>query len=144
MAADEFRRLVRDTMLSEVVLGEVIGKSDQVTQTERKSLIDWCHTFAKKGPWRSIRSKRCWCKSRLDDGRIVLMVAIRHELFAQMRADKRLSEMGPKAFARRAARYNVGTASRDERPHGESAVTLDDIKVSVAELLQAPPYSVRR
>ncbi len=137
LAADEFRRLVRDALLAEVVIGDVIGK-DGVTQTERRSLIDWCLKFAKPGPWRSVRSKRCWCKMRvLPGGEIVLMVAIRHDLFAQMHADRRLCEMGPKKFARRAARYGVGRSSQDDRPHGHVAILLDP--AFLAELTEACP-----
>ncbi len=125
-AADEFRRLVRDAMLSEIVLGDVIAAT-AVTQTERRSLIDWCVKFAKPGPWRSIRSKRCWCKIQsLSGGEIRLRVAIRHELFAQLRADRRLCDMGPNTFTRRATRYGIGTSSQDDRPHGQPAVVLND------------------
>lgn len=127
-AREEFRRLVREAMLSEVVLGDVIGKAG-ATQTERRSLIDWCDRFAKGGCWRSIRSKKCWCKRRPTtvEGELGdLMVAIRHELFSQLSADRRLKEMGPKTFARRAARYGVGTSSAAERPHGNNAIVLAD------------------
>src|SRR5262249_14627880 len=111
-APEEFRRLVREAMLAEVVIGDIIGKDD-VTRIERRSLIDWCAKFAKPGPWRSIRSKKCWCRARvIPGGEIVLMVAIRHELFAQVPADKRLRDMGPKRFARRAARYGVGRSDQ--------------------------------
>ena len=106
--------MVRDAMLCEVVLGTVVrGASEEVTQTERRSLIEWCERFAKVGPWRSIRSKKCWCKVKDLGGReIELMVAVRHELFAQLRADKRLCEMGPNKFTRRAERYGVGSRTR--------------------------------
>jgi hypothetical protein len=141
-AREEFRRLVREAMLTGVVLGtRVKGKVEDVTDTERQSLADWCNRFARAGPWRSIRSYRCWCKRKpvpnAVDGEIGdLMIAIRHEVFSQLRTDRRLSEMGPKKFARRAARYGVGTTTREERPHGQSAVVLDDCFVAdlVAEL----------
>lgn len=132
-AGEEFRRLVRDALFSQIVLGDVIGDS-KVTQTERCSVIDWCYKFAKTGPWKSIRSYRCWCK--LDDlggGEFKLKVAVRHELFAQLKADKRLSSMPANTFGRRAKRYGVGASSRDSRPEGQSAVVLAD--EFVAELL---------
>lgn len=123
-AAETFRRLVREAMLSEVVLGDIIGK-EGVMQTERRSLIGWCERFAKPGRWASIRSKRCWCKRReLAGGEIELMVAIRHELFAQLKADRRLCEMGAKAFARRAKKYGVGESTTRERPGGHNAIVL--------------------
>lgn len=136
-APEEFRRLVREAMLSEVVLGDVIGKSG-VTQTEKRSLIDWCVRFAKPGPWRTIRSKKCWCRCREDEGgELVLMVAIRHEVFSQLKADRRLTEMGAKKFARRAARYGVGRADNNERPHGGRAILLDH--AFVADLIASLP-----
>ena len=137
LACEEFRRLVRDAMLSEIVIGDIIG-AEGVTRTERRSLIDWCVRFAKPGPWKSIRSKKCWCKSEeRGGGEIRLKVAIRHELFAQIKADKRLCEMGSNTFTRRATRYEVGASGRDDRPHGRSAVVLaDDF---VAELTSGVP-----
>ena len=123
---DEFRQLVADAMLSEIVLEDTIGHTG-VTHTERRSLIDWCTKFAKVGPWRVIRSKRCWCKLvERSGGELLLKVAIRHELFAQVRADRRLVVMGEKRFTRRAVRDSIGTSSREERPHGLSAVVLAD------------------
>lgn len=125
-AREEFRRMVRDAMLSDVVLGEQIGKSE-VTQTERRPLIDWCYRFAAKGPWRDIRGKRCWCKIREEQsGELVVMVAIRHELFNQVRADRKLCTMNTNTFTRRAGKYGVGTSTRAERPHGQRALVLDD------------------
>jgi hypothetical protein len=130
IAADEFRRLVREAMLAEIVIGDIIGRDD-VTRTERRSLIDWCVKWAKPGPWKSIRSKMCWCKVEvLSECEICLKVAIRHELFAQLKADRRLIEMGANTFTRRAAKYGVGTSPRDDRPHGQRAVILTDAFVS--------------
>jgi hypothetical protein len=123
-AREEFRRMVRDALLSEVTLGDVIGKS-AVTQTERRSLIGWCVKFAKPGNWQSIRSKCCWCKPRILPGREVrLMVAVRHGLFAQVRADRRLCDLTATTFARRAKRYGVGDSTRADRPGGEAGVVL--------------------
>jgi hypothetical protein len=82
-------------------------------------------TIAKPGPWRSIRSYRCWCRTaEIGGGEIVMQVAIRDELFAQVHADRRLCGMGMNTFGRRATRYGVGSTSRDERPHGCAAVVL--------------------
>ncbi len=121
----EFRGLVRNALLTEVVLGDINGGSGPA-QLERLSLVDWCVRFAKPGPWRSIRSKRVWCKCvEAEGGELVLMVAVRHELFAQLKADRRLCDMGPKQFTRRAAAYGVGTSTISDRPHGLSAVVLN-------------------
>jgi hypothetical protein len=129
--AEELRRLVRAAMLSTLVLGETIGRDREPTRTERRSLIDWCYRFARPGPWRSIRSYRCWCRT-VDraGGEIELRVAVRHELFAQLHADRRLIEMGATKFARRAKRYGIGTSNRADRPHGLVAIVLDRELVS--------------
>lgn len=124
-AREVFRRLVRDAMLSEIALGDSIHNKG-VNRVEKRSLIDWCEKFAKTGPWRSIRSKKCWCKlEQLADGELILKVAIRHELFAQLHADKRLCELCPNRFSRRAARYGVGKSTRADRPGGQAVVVLD-------------------
>jgi hypothetical protein len=137
-ARDTFRRLVREALLTEVVLGDVIsGAGHQVVQTQRRSLAEWCQMFAKVGPWRGIRSKRCWTKWRVVPGKNgELMIAIRHELFAQLGADRKLRDMGSKKFAIRAARYGVGVSTKDDRPHGVSAIVLDPAFVAdlIAEL----------
>jgi hypothetical protein len=139
-AAEEFRRLVREALLDDVVLGEVIRKAG-VTQTERRPLIFWCQKFARPGPWRSIRGKRCWCRLRdLGGGEVRLQVAIRHEVFSQLHADRRLSSMGANKFTRRAAKYGVGTSTENNRPHGQTAVVLDD--AFVADLVAKLPDDV--
>lgn len=123
-AADEFKRLVRDVMLTQIVIGDIIGRND-VTRTERRSLIDWCQKWAKVGPWKSIRSYLCWCKyDMLPGGELVLRVAVRVGLFAQLRGDRLLCGLNQNSFARRAERYGVGVSDRDARPQGKAAVTL--------------------
>lgn len=140
LAADEFRRLVREAMCTEVTLGTSHRGHGLMEQQERRSLVEWCERFAKPGPWRAIRSKRCWCKRRPTtvEGEVgELMIAIRHEVFAQLKADRRLVELGPNRFSRRAERYGVGKPDRDDRPHGQRAVVLDT--EFVADLLADLP-----
>jgi hypothetical protein len=125
-ARDEFRRWVRDAMLSEVTLGET-KKADRLTETnvERNSLIGWCDRFAKPGPWRRIRGKLCWCRRvEHEGGELELQVAVKHGLFGQVKADPKLRAMTEWKFTRRAKNYAVGTSTRECRPHGESAVLL--------------------
>ena len=125
LVKEEFRRLVREAMLTEVVLGDIVRQPNAATQIERRSLISWCQLFAKIGPWKSIRSKLCWCKLKeLPGGELVLMVAIRHELFSQLRADRRLCDIGTKKFTLRASRYGVGESTRNNRPEGQAGVVL--------------------
>lgn len=126
LGGEEFRRLVRGCLLSEVLLADTI-KGTRVTERESRSLIDWCVKFAKLGPWKSIRSKRCWCKLEAKPNGVILKVAIRVELFHQMRADKLLCSMGQNMLSRRAERYGVGASGhRDNRPEGLAAVILSD------------------
>lgn len=142
-AGEEFCRLVRYALLSEVVLGEVITDrvvaAETQTRVERRSLIDWCQRFAKPGRWKSIRSKKCWCKIVLHaGGEIELKVAIRHELFAQLKADRRLTELTSNKFSRRAERYGIGKpGGQDDRPGGERAFVLD--RQFVSDLLSSVP-----
>jgi hypothetical protein len=136
LAAEEFRRLVREALLTPIVFGQqipvgrlVVGQAD-VTETklERRPLAEWCRRFAKPGPWRDVRELKCWCKtSTPSEGEIVYKVAIRHELFSQIKSDRRLIEMGSNKFARRCERYGVGKpGGQSERPHGLWALVLDD------------------
>jgi hypothetical protein len=84
-----------------------------------------------------VRSYRLWCRrDELAGGELVLRVAIRCELFAQVQADRRLVEMPPKTFALRAAAYQVGRSQADERPQGRRAILLD--AEFVVDLLARP------
>jgi hypothetical protein len=58
------------------------------------------------------------------------MVAVRHELLIQLRADRRLIEMGSNTFTRRCVKYGIGESSRENRPEGQSAVTLNELFVA--------------
>jgi hypothetical protein len=135
--AEEFRRLVRAALLEQVTLGVTIGDKGSIKQEqfERRSFIEWCKKFAKPGPWRAVRSFKLF--SKLKDhggGEIELKVAIQYEFLAQVRADRRLTEMGATKFGRRARRYCVADDADDNRVHGERAVVLRPEFVS--ELLE--------
>ncbi|HJZ58322.1 MAG TPA: hypothetical protein VKE74_25490 [Gemmataceae bacterium] len=57
----------------------------------------------------------------------MVRIALRHELFSQIKADRRLIEMGSNKFSRRCERYGVGRpGGQAERPHGKWALILDD------------------
>ena len=121
---EEFRIMVRAAMLTEVVIGETIGGEGH-TQTERRSLVEWCQRFAKAGPWRAVRSKRCWCKFiERDDGEIIQMVAIRSDIFGQLKADKSLCSLSANRFGRLAKLYGVGESTDENRPEGLAVVVL--------------------
>jgi putative DNA primase/helicase len=126
-----FHRLIRDAMFSEFTT--TYKHRDPMTrlkedQTDRRSVIGWCKLLAKVGPWKEIRSKQCW--ARLVDrgrGEVQLRVAIRHGLMAQVKADRRLTELKPTTFFSRAERYGVGKkGGQGDRPHGHWALILDD------------------
>jgi hypothetical protein len=143
-AAEEFRRLVSEAMLTPLVLGQQVPAiqypgHDPVayeTKLERRPLIEWCVRFANpEGGWSDIRSLRCWC--RVDSGGR-LVVAIRHELFAQIRADRRLIDMGGRRFNALCRLYGVGRpGGQQDRPCGHWAVILDD--ELVADLVGGGP-----
>ncbi len=134
VAADEFRRLVRQAMLSEFQVSRKIRsnpmdpRSQLESRIELRSAIGWCQVYAKPGSWKTIRSKQLWCKEAdLGEGETQLRVAIRHEFFSQVKADRRLIEMGSNTFSRRARRYGVGkSGGQDDRPAGKWALVLAD------------------
>jgi hypothetical protein len=133
LAAEEFRRLVREALLTPIVLGQnvQIGSGPDAhfeTKLEKIPLANWCQRFAKPGQWKSVRDLKVWCKTAQNDaGELVYRIAIRHEMFAQIKADRRLSDMGSNRFTRRAERYGVGKpGGQSDRPHGKWALVLAD------------------
>jgi hypothetical protein len=142
-AADEFRRLVREAMLTLIVLGQdvMVGTEDRPhfeTKLEKRPVVQWCQQFAKIGPWRGLRGYKCWFKYvAKDGGELILRIAIRHDFFSQLKADRRLSEMGANKFTKRCDRYGIGKrGGMTERPHGNWAIVLDD--GFVADLIGSP------
>ncbi len=68
-AEDELRAAIWQHMLGRVVsLGHVVRdeEGDDYTEVQARSLLDWCHLWADRGSWESIRSYWLWC--RLDGG----------------------------------------------------------------------------
>jgi hypothetical protein len=59
-----------------------------------------------------------------DGGEVVTKVAIRVDLFAQVRADASLRSLRQRTFAARCKRYGVGESTLDERPEGQHVVVL--------------------
>jgi hypothetical protein len=126
VAAEGFRRLIRDLLLSQVTLTDVIADAGGFRPPERRSLADWCKRFAKVGPWRSIRSFQCYCRlADLGDGEVRLEIAIRHGLLGQQQGSWRtLLNLNQNTFTRRCQRYEVGVGGKDYRVHGRQAVVL--------------------
>jgi hypothetical protein len=135
MAREEFRRLVRQALFSEFTLARRVydrHRNLAETRVENRSAIGWCEAFAREGGWRTVRSKKLWCKLEgREHGEVMLKVALRHELFGQLKADRRLIEMGPARFVRRARRYGVGgPGGQQDRPGGQWVFVLSDAFVA--------------
>jgi hypothetical protein len=133
-AAEEFRAKVAAGLHTHVALGYKHTDKDtgeEMTDVQRRSLINWAKVFAKCGPWQSVRNYLLW--SRLDE-QGVLCIAIRVGLFASGQAHLRcLAEMGQYRFAQLAELYGVGTA---QRACGQRVVEL--APEFIAELLTGP------
>lgn len=125
-AAEEFRRLVREAMLTEITLGDR-DEGGRGLPAERLAVIEWCRRFAKPEGWKSIRSKLVYCRCEMVGNELRLHVAIHHGLFSQLiGADRRLKVMSTDKFNKRCAKYGVGRVKRDERVGGERMVILSD------------------
>jgi len=137
-AEEQFRQLVSGALHTLVTLGEVRKEGrEEVTRTERRSVIDWCFRFAKEGPWKTVRSYKVWCRFHVGpEGQRQLEVALRAELFTQL-SYRPLIDLTQTKFASLCGIYNIGTA---ERAQGVRAVVLTQEFVDglVADLNQAP------
>jgi hypothetical protein len=112
-AEERFRQQVSGALHTLITLGELrmVGK-EEVTQMQRRSVIDWCCRFAKEGPWRSIRSYKVWTRFvPLPEIGMRLEVAVRAELFTQLNY-RPLAELTQTKFARLCEQYGIGSADR--------------------------------
>jgi hypothetical protein len=129
-AAEEFRRRLTAALTTVIALGHSYRKDGvDVTETQRRALVDWAALWAKPGPWGDVRSYRAW--HRLDDGGRLHM-ALRVDLFAQL-GRRELSDMTQRQFARLCELYGLGVAGK---AGGERVVILDPD--FVAEVRAAP------
>jgi hypothetical protein len=130
IAREDFTQLVRQALLSEFQVRWKVRDEKGKTEdhVELRSAVGWCEAFAKTGSWRTVRSKKLWCRREArDGGEEVLKVALRHDVFAQLKADHRLIKMGPATFVRRATRYGLGAVGgQGQRPAGQWAFILAD------------------
>jgi hypothetical protein len=128
MAAEVFRQLVREALLTPILMGQWLKQGEfQGEKMEKRPLAEWCRRFAGKGRFADIRELKIWSRTlSKENGELVIEVALRHELFSQIKADKRLIEMGPGKFNERVERYGVGKVGGQKvRPHGNWAVVLN-------------------
>src|SRR5262249_15301679 len=118
-ASEEFRQRVSDALHTQVTLGtSKIQGQQQITFTERLSLIAWCARFMRSGPWKPIRSYAIWTRAANEN----LEVALRVELFSSGQANCRpLANFTQNRFGRLCELYGVGYA---DRAQGQRAVIL--------------------
>jgi hypothetical protein len=115
-AQEEFRAKVADALHTPVSFGRHYDKDDpggEGTDTQRRSLIEWCLIWAKPGSWKKARLL-AWTKLEGGDGprESRLRVAVRPEVFGQLAKGCELSRLGQNKFTRLAERYGVGAAQK--------------------------------
>jgi hypothetical protein len=121
VAEEEFRGRVAATLLTHVNLGKRYDtRAGEGTETQRRTLIDWCRVFAKPGKWADVRGYQVWCRSE-PDGK--LLVAVRRELFGQLQGFADLAGLSATKFTQLMERYRVGEG---DRVRGARAVVLTD------------------
>jgi hypothetical protein len=121
-AEDEFRGRVAAALLHHASLGYRYenDNGEWVTETQRRTLINWCRLFA-KSRWADIRGYQVWCRHDEDTG---LEVAIRKELFGQVQGCADLARMSATKFTRLAEAYQVGAGGRNGQRIGGARVVL--------------------
>jgi hypothetical protein len=111
-AAEQFKtRLADGLMHIESFSHRYCSGKEEKHEVQRRSLIEWCHLFAKPGPWKGVRSLSLWCC--LDD-KGQLRVAVHQRLFGQIRR----GNLGPsthRGFAQLCELYGAGSAGRTSR-----------------------------
>jgi hypothetical protein len=119
-AEEAFRDQVAAALFHLVTLGETFDKDGrEITQTQRRPLLDWARIFAKKGNrWADVRGYKLWCR-RGDDN--VLQIALRKALFGQVPGCTALATISDTKFTQLCQMYGVGTP---DRVKGSRAVIL--------------------
>jgi hypothetical protein len=126
MAEEEFRDRVAAALLTHVNLGKHYdGKGGgEGTETQRRTLIGWCHIFAKPGKWADIRGYQVWCRREGPDA--PLQVAIRKGLFGQLQGFADLARLSATKLTQLMERYQVGQGGAENRVKGARAIVLTD------------------
>lgn len=138
-AMEQFRHLVRGAVRTVVSLGENFqrGKDDR-TEVQKKPLIEFARAFAlhNGNKWGNVRGLSIW--SKVKGGRI--KVAIRVELFQELRCCPELARLTYDKFADLCVQYGIGTRCK-VRGGDERAVLLEDefSEGMVAEPEDGPP-----
>jgi hypothetical protein len=126
MAEEEFRGQVAAALLTHVTLGKHFDPKDpggEGTETQRRTLIEWCRLFAKPGKWADVRGYLCWCR-KAPSGE--LQLAIRRELFAQLQGSASLAALSATKLTQLMERYQVGEGGDDNRVKGARTIVLTD------------------
>jgi hypothetical protein len=108
-AQDQFHATLKAALSALVALGsrEYGAGKAEVTEVERRSLIDWCVRFAKPGRWARIRSLYLWVRREPCGDGDRLAVALRVELFSQTRFGG-FGRLTQNKFGRLATLYGAG------------------------------------
>jgi hypothetical protein len=108
-AQDQFHATLKAALSALVALGsrEYGAGKAEVTDVERRSLIDWCCRFAKPGRWARIRSLYLWVRREPSGDGDRLAVALRVELFSQTRFGG-FGRLTQNKFGRLATLYGAG------------------------------------
>jgi hypothetical protein len=125
-AQEDFRSMVRAALLTIVALGHTYrAGGDERTETQRRSLYDWCSLWAKLGKWEGIRSYQLWARREAGENNVSrLRIALRVDLFTQINHPG-LAKIRQGRFAKLCELYDVGTAGgEDGRVHGKRVVEL--------------------
>jgi putative DNA primase/helicase len=136
-AQEEFRANLKAAMHTLVSMGsrEHAGGHSEVTDVERRSLIDWCCRFAKEGRWASIRGHVLWVRLEPWEKVERLAVALRVELFHQIHF-RPFGRMTQNRFGRLAALYGVGLDKENSKVCGVRCTILTP--EFIYELLATP------
>jgi hypothetical protein len=132
-AEEEFRSRVAAALLTHATLGQNVKRDGlDVTEMQRRPLIDYALAFAKKNAckWGDVRGYQIWSRQLPDRP---AEVAVRKELFGQLQGFTDLARLSATKFTRLAGMYGVG---EPDRVKGGRSVVLSP--GFVAELLQRP------
>jgi hypothetical protein len=127
LAEEEFRDRVAAALLTHVNLGKHYDgkdRSGEGTETQRRTLIDWCRIFAKGGKWADIRGYQVWC--RREQGSNKLQVAVRKGLFGQLQGFADMAKLSATKLTQLMERYRIGQGGNENRVKGARAIVLTD------------------
>jgi hypothetical protein len=113
-ARESFRAQIAEALHTLVAFGRRHddGRGHEATDTERRTLLDWCVLWAKSGPYKKVRSYWCWTCKEGTGKETVLRVALRKELFGQLHHGAELAKISATKFSRLCGLYGIGTPGK--------------------------------